>query len=143
MGKDGKFPQIIRVGLMRSNTTKRWLLSFGQYPQKITRRHVVFENFASIDKDYRHFVVVLLLQFRTGVNVHLAPPIVGLVLEYAQRLLDHIAEMTSLARIHRNVVHVAIVNRNEWRDRPFPLTCAALASALEIAADPCCLDSTK
>ena len=91
---------------------------------------MVFEGFASIDKNYRHFVVVLLLQFSIGVNIHLAPPVVGLVLEFAQSLLDDIAEMTSLARIHHHVVHVAIVNRNAWRDRPFHLTCAAPAYQL-------------
>jgi len=128
---------------MWNNATKRWLLSLGQYPQKITRRHVVFEGFASIDKDDWHFVVVLLPQFRIGVNVHLAPPVLGLVPECAQRLLDNIAEMTSLARIDNHVVLVAIVNRNAWRNRPFPLTCAALVSALQIAAAACCVDSTK
>jgi hypothetical protein len=86
------------------------LLSPHQRPQKLKPIHAVLERLASVDENYGHLIVVLLSQLRVDIDVHLAPLEVGITLDLRQRLLDDVAEMTSLARIDHNVMHRAIVN---------------------------------
>ena len=90
----------------------RSTLSPRQHPQKLTPVHAILECLAPIDENYRHLIRVLLSQLRVGIDVHFAPLEVGLALDLRERLLNHVAEMTSLARIHHHVVHMTIVNAN-------------------------------
>ena len=84
-------------------------LSAGQRPQKLTPIHPILKGLASIDENYGYLVGVLSLQLGVGIDVHLAPLEVGLALDFCQRLLHYVAEVTSLARIDHHVVHLAIV----------------------------------
>ena len=72
--------------------------------------HAILECLASIDENYRHLIVVLPMQLRVGINVHLAPLEVRLALDLRKGLLNCLAKMTSFARIHHYVGHLAIVN---------------------------------
>ena len=81
------------------------LLSTRQRTQELTPVHSVLERLATVDENYGHLVVVLLPQLRVKINVHFAPFEVGIALGLRQRLLDEVAEMTSLARIDHDVVH--------------------------------------
>jgi hypothetical protein len=72
--------------------------------------HAILECLASIDENYRHLIVVLPMQLRVGINVHLAPLEVRLALDLPKGFLNCLAKMTSFARIHHYVVHLAIVN---------------------------------
>jgi hypothetical protein len=77
--------------------------------------HVILECLASIDENYRHLIVVLATQFRVGIDIYLAPLEVRLALDLRKGLLDYLAKMTSFARIHHYVVHLAIVNPDVYR----------------------------
>ncbi len=50
------------------------------------------------------------MQLRVGIDVHLTPLEVRLALDLRKGLLNCVAKMTSFARIHHYVVHLAIVN---------------------------------
>lgn len=86
------------------------LLSSRQRIEKLTAVHAVLECLASVDENYGYLVVVLLPHLGVEVDIHLAPLEVSLAQYLRQRLLDDVAEMTSLARIDHHVVHRAIVD---------------------------------
>jgi hypothetical protein len=102
MKKAGADPQI----------ESSWLTSPGQNSQELSSVHVILERFASIDEHNRHFVVVLLSQLRVCIDIHFVPLKIGLSPQLRECLLDHITQVASLARIHYNVMHVAIVTAN-------------------------------
>jgi len=72
--------------------------------------HAVLERLASVDENDGHLIVVFFPQLRVEVDVHIVPLEVGIALKLLQRLLDDVAEMTTLARIDHHVVHRAIVD---------------------------------
>jgi hypothetical protein len=84
----------------------------GQRPKKLTPVHAILERLASIDKNYGHLVVVLPPQFGIGIDVYRTPLKIGLALELGKCLLNYIAEMTSIARVHHHVVHGKSLNAN-------------------------------
>ena len=91
--------------------------------QELTPVHVIFERLAAIDEDHRHLFVELLAQLGVAIDIHGAPLEIGFVLELRKRLLDDVAEMTSLARIHDYFMH-NILNEtrvSDYRVRPSTL----------------------
>ena len=72
--------------------------------------HVVLECLAPIDEDHRNLIVILLTQLTIGIDIDLAPFKVGFATELRERLLDHVAKMASLPRIHQNFMHRKIVS---------------------------------
>jgi hypothetical protein len=86
------------------------LPSPGQRTKELTPVHTIFKRLASIDKNYGHLIVVLPPQFGVGIDVYLTPVKIGLALELGKCLLNHIAKMTSFARIHHHVVHRESLN---------------------------------
>jgi hypothetical protein len=93
-----------------------------QRPKKLALVHSILKRLASIDKNYGHLIVVLQPQFGVGVDVYLTPLKIGLALEPGKCLLDYVAEMASITRIHHHVVHreslTANVNLAVVIDRP-------------------------
>lgn len=85
------------------------MLSACQRPQKLAPVHVILKRLASVDEDYGHLFVVLLPQFRIGIDVHFAPREAGFALHLHERFFYHVAKMTTLARIHHHIVHRRIV----------------------------------
>ena len=79
--------------------------------------HVILERLASINENYRHLIVVLATQLRVGIDIYLAPLEVRLALDLRKGLPNYLAKMTSFARIHHYVVHLAIVNPDVYRGR--------------------------
>lgn len=79
-------------------------------PQKLTAVHSILECLVSIDENYGHLIVVLPPQFGVAIDVHLTPLEIGLALKLLKCLLNHSAEMTSVARIHHHLVHTEILN---------------------------------
>lgn len=88
------------------------LPSPGQRTKKLTPVHAILERLASIDKNDGHLIVVLPPQFGVGIDVYRTPLKIGLALEPGKCLLDYIAEMTSITRIHHHVVHRESLNAN-------------------------------
>jgi hypothetical protein len=86
--------------------------------------HAILECLASIDENYGHLIVVLPMELRIGIDVHLAPLEVRLALDLRKGLLNCVAKMTSFARIHHYVVHLAIVNA----DVSHAVKCSAYAA---------------
>jgi hypothetical protein len=87
--------------------------------------HAILECLASIDENYGHLIVVLAMQLRAGIDVHLAPLEVRLALDLRKGLLNFVAKMTPFARIHHHVVHLDVN-----ADVSHAVKCSALRSFL-------------
>jgi hypothetical protein len=73
--------------------------STGQFAEEFLLVHVVLEGFAAIDEHDGDFVGVEAADFGVGVNVDLAPSEAASFLEFAEALLNDLAEVASLAGI--------------------------------------------
>ena len=81
----------------RGNTYKQRLA--GQAAQKFLLVHVVLEGFMAIDKDDGDLVIELPAKFRVRIYVNFLPRKRAAASEFGEALFDHLAEMTSLARV--------------------------------------------
>lgn len=80
-----------------------------QSPQELVALHSILERFSPVDEDYRHLIVVLLSQLRIGVDIYFPPLKFCLAMHLRERLLNCVAKMTALPRIHHYVVHRPIL----------------------------------
>ncbi len=83
----------------RRNTTSERNLA-RQAAEKLLFIHAVFEGFAAIDKNDWDLVIKLAAKFRVGVHVNFLPGEAATAREFGETFLDHLAEMTSLARVN-------------------------------------------
>jgi len=68
-----------------------------QPPQKIPLRHAVLEGLMAVDENNRDLVGELAAQRIVGIHVDLAPGKAAPTLEFGQRFLDDLAQVTSPA----------------------------------------------
>lgn len=89
-------------------------LSAGQLPQEFLFIHAVLESLAAVDENDRNFVVILPAQFVVRINVDFLPRKSASPREFGKALFDHLAQMTSLARVDDNApgfLHAGILTR--------------------------------
>jgi hypothetical protein len=77
----------------------------GEAAEKFLLVHAVLEGLMAIDEDYRDLVVELAAKFRVGVYVDFLPGEAAAAREFGETFLDHLAEVTSLARVNYDLTH--------------------------------------
>jgi len=88
----------------------------GKLAQEFLLVHAVLEGFAAVDEYDGNFVVELAAEFEVGVDIDFAPDEAAAAGEFTEALLDHFAEVTSLAGVHDDVGerwHVKEILRGE------------------------------
>ena len=75
----------------------------GQLAQEFSLIHPVFEGFAAVDEDDRHFVGELTAQGFVAIDVHFLPVKTAAALEFVQGFFDYFAQMASLAGVNHNL----------------------------------------
>jgi hypothetical protein len=77
-----------------------------QATEEVAFLHVVFEGFSSVHEDHGNLVPILAAQFGVVVDVDFAPVEGAAILQAAQGIFHHVAEMASGPRIDHDFTHV-------------------------------------
>jgi len=77
----------------------RGLALGGEFAEEFLLVHAVLEGLAAINEDDRDLIVELAAKVRVGVNVNLAPGASATAGELRKTLLDHFAQVATLAGI--------------------------------------------
>ena len=82
-----------------------------ELPQEFLLVHAVFESFAAVDENHRHFVVELTAQVGIAVHINLMPGKTAATREVGESLLDDLTEMAVLAGVQDDVAGLRHVRK--------------------------------